>query len=92
MRCGRRGHWRSAQGRRAPLLEAEGLQGMRPLFAVRRLAGTKDVRTPPPAKFALLQPPLGSAHESWSSNDSFAHGPEVLAALAVADVPHSQKS
>ena len=53
---------------------------------------TKDVRTPPPARFALLQPPLGSAHESWSSNDSFAHGPEVLAALAVPDAPHLRKS
>ena len=86
------GEVRRDGGHPVEVLEAEGLQGTRPLFAVRRLAETKEVRTPPPARFALLQPPLGSAHESWSSNDSFAHGPEVLDALAVPDAPHSQKS
>ena len=35
---------------------------------------------------------LGSAHESWSLHDSFAYGPEVLAALAESDAPHSRKS
>ena len=61
------GEVRRDGGHPVEVLKAQGLQGMRPLFAVRRLAETKDVRTPPPARFALSQPPLGCAHESWSS-------------------------
>ena len=61
------GEVRRDGGHLVEVLTAQGLQGMRPLFAVRRLAETKEVRTPSPARFALSQPPLGSAHESWSS-------------------------
>ena len=61
------GEVRRDGGHHIEVLKAQGLQGMRPLFAVRRLAETKEVRTPPPARFSLSQPPLGSAHEIWSS-------------------------
>ena len=93
-RRGRRGHWRSVQGRRALRRSAQSARPAGNEATVRRgrLAETKEVRTPfrPSSHFRSLH--SGLLMRVGVLHDSIAHCPEVLAALAEPDAPHSRKS
>ena len=86
------GEVRRDGGHFVEVLKAQGLQGMRPLFVVRRLAETKEVRTPFRSGSHFRSLHSGLLMRVGALHDSFAQGPEVLAALAKPDAPHSRKS